>query len=186
VVGPSGSGKTTLLNAVLGAVTPDAGSIRVNGVDVARCGRKEIARLRANVIGVVFQHGELIGELTPVQNVVLPALIAGRDKELSITRAIELLDSLGVPTGRTAVDQLSGGERQRTALARALINEPAVILADEPTGSLDSETRDSVAQILFSAPAIWGCGLIVVTHDDTVAARADSVLNISPIAHAHV
>lgn len=185
VVGPSGVGKTTVLNCVLGTVRPTAGVVRVDGVDVAGLRRAALASLRAERIGVVFQHGELLGELTPVENVALPALIAGRPRDEAVTRATALLTSLGVPTERAAADQLSGGERQRTALARALVNEPAVVLADEPTGSLDPRTRDDVADVLFDAPGRWGCGLLVVTHDPAIAARADRVVNLASTIVAH-
>lgn len=179
IVGASGVGKTTVLNCVLGTVRPTAGAVRVDGTDVIGLRARELAALRAERLGVVFQHGELLGELTPVENVALPALIAGRPRDEAVMRATALLTSLGVPTDRDAADQLSGGERQRTALARALINEPVVVLADEPTGALDPATRDDVADVLFSAPARWGCGLLVVTHDPAVAARADRVVTLS-------
>lgn len=186
VIGESGAGKTTLLNTILGTVRPDAGSIVVDGQEVVGLKHARLARLRADSIGIVFQHGELLGELTPVENVALPALIAGRPRESAVARASSLLDILGVPLDREMSDQLSGGERQRTALARALINEPALLLADEPTGSLDAYTRDRVADVLFEAPQRWGCGLVVVTHDRDVAARADRQVTLSTFSPAHV
>lgn len=186
VIGESGAGKTTLLNTILGTVRPDAGSIVVDGQEVVGLKHARLARLRADSIGIVFQHGELLGELTPVENVALPALIAGRPRESAVARASSLLDILGVPLDREMSDQLSGGERQRTALARALINEPALLLADEPTGSLDADTRDRVADVLFEAPQRWGCGLVVVTHDRDVAARADRQVTLSTFSPAHV
>ena len=182
LVGPSGSGKTSVLNAVLGTLRLRAGSIRVEGTEVVGLGGRALARLRAELLGVVFQHGELLGELKPVENVALPALIAGHPRAESVERATALLNRLGVPPNREATDQLSGGERQRTALARALINRPAVVLADEPTGSLDPATRDAVADLLFGAPREWGCGLVVVTHDAEVAARADRVVSLAGAA----
>lgn len=178
IVGPSGTGKTTLLNCVLGTVRPQGGRVLVAGQDVSRLDQARLARLRAEHLGVVFQHGELLGELTPVENVALPALIVGRPREQAVARATELLEAFGVPTDRDVTDHLSGGERQRTALARALVNEPTLVLADEPTGSLDPAIRDRVADILFDTPARWNCGLLVVTHDPLVSARADRVVHL--------
>ncbi|MHA7133150.1 ABC transporter ATP-binding protein [Oerskovia turbata] len=181
IVGPSGTGKTTLLNCVLGTVQPQSGRVLVAGHDVTGLSRSRLARLRAEHLGVVFQHGELLGELTPVENVALPALIVGRPREHAVARATELLESFGVPTDREATDHLSGGERQRTALARALVNEPSLVLADEPTGSLDPAIRDRVADILFDTPARRGCGLLVVTHDPLISARADRVVHLERV-----
>lgn len=179
IVGPSGAGKTSLLNCVLGTLRPRAGSIRVDGTEIVGLRGRDLARVRATKLGIVFQHGELLGELTPLENVALAALIAGGSRDDSVARATALLHDLGVPTDREAADQLSGGERQRTALARALINRPAIVLADEPTGSLDPATRDSVARLLFAAPQEWRCGLLVVTHDPEVAAHADRVVELA-------
>ncbi|MEV5508536.1 ABC transporter ATP-binding protein [Streptomyces orinoci] len=178
VVGPSGSGKSTLLGCVLGLMRPSSGSVEVGGRDIVRMRRRELERQRSNYMGVVFQFGELLPELTPVENVALAALLAGTKADEACRRAEKLLDELGVPHGGAATLQLSGGERQRTALARALINEPALLLADEPTGALDSDTRDSVADLLFSLPGRWGCALVVVTHDGQVAERADHCLEL--------
>lgn len=176
IVGPSGTGKTTLLHCILGTIRPRSGRLLVAGQDVSALNQASLARLRAEHLGVVFQHGELLGELTPVENVALPALILGRPRDEAVARATELLEALGVPTDRKVTDHLSGGERQRTALARALVNEPTLVLADEPTGSLDPEIRDRVADILFDVPGRWGCGLVVVTHDPAVSARADRIV----------
>lgn len=183
LVGPSGSGKTTLLNAVLGVVATASGTVRVSGADVLRASRSDLARIRALSIGIVFQHGELVGELSPLENVALPALIAGSDRSVAVGAAAQLLADLEVPVERASADQLSGGERQRTALARALINRPALILADEPTGALDPDTRSRVAEVVFSAPKRWHCGLLVVTHDPAIAQRADRVVQLAGIAH---
>ena len=181
IVGPSGTGKTTLLNCVLGTVRPLSGRALVAGHDVTRLSRSRLARLRAEHLGVVFQHGELLGELPPVENVARPALIAGRPREHAAARATELLEAFGVPTDREATDHLSGGERQRTALARALVNEPTLVLADEPTGSLDPAIRDRVADVLFDTPARRECGLLVVTHDPFISARADRVVHLERV-----
>lgn len=184
LVGPSGLGKTTLLNTVIGAVPAAEGSILVVGHEVVGATPSALAEVRGQDIGIVFQHGELIGELSPVENVALPALIAGRTREEAVATATELLTVLGVPLGRDSADELSGGERQRTALARALVNRPGLVLADEPTGALDPATRDRVAEVIFAAPRTWGCGLLVVTHDAEVAARADLVVDLADLTAA--
>ncbi|WP_171166443.1 ABC transporter ATP-binding protein [Streptomyces sp. I05A-00742] len=172
IVGPSGSGKSTLLGCLLGLVRPSAGVVRIVGRDIVRMHRRALELHRSRHMGVVFQFGELLPELTPVENVALAALLAGGRPEHVYGRARRLLDDLGVPEAVTTA-QLSGGERQRAAVARALINEPTVLLADEPTGALDAATRDSVASVLFDVPRRWGCALVVVTHDDVIAQSAD-------------
>ncbi|MEU2870781.1 ABC transporter ATP-binding protein [Streptomyces olivoreticuli] len=178
VVGASGSGKSTLLGCVLGLVRPSAGVITVAGSDIGRMRQRELERHRSRHMGVVFQFGELLPELTPVENVALAALLSGVETNQSYRRAEVLLSELGVPHADAPTVQLSGGERQRTAVARALINEPALLLADEPTGALDSATRDSVTDLLFDVPRRWGCALVVVTHDDAVARRADRCMEL--------
>lgn len=178
VVGPSGSGKSTLLGCVLGLIRPDSGVVAVCGTDLVSSRTRTVERLRGSAMGVVFQFGELLPELTPVENVALGALLAGVPAAESYRRATELLAELGVPLAETPTNRLSGGERQRTAVARALINRPALLLADEPTGALDVRTRDGVADLLYELPARWNCALVVVTHDLTVAARADRCLQL--------
>lgn len=178
VTGPSGSGKSTLLMCLLGLAQPKGGRIIIAGQDITRMRVARIAKHRRDAIGMVFQFAELLPELSPVENVALAALLAGRGRKDAFHRAEELLDELGVPSHGTATADLSGGERQRAAVARALINEPALLLADEPTGALDEENRDSVGTLLFSLPKRWNCGLLVVTHDHTVAARADEHLEL--------
>lgn len=179
VTGPSGSGKSTLLSCVLGLIKPDGGAVTVTGTPMTGLRQAGLARLRAQSIGMVFQFGELLPELSPLDNVYLAALLArgGRGSEVR-ERAQRLLDELGVPRAATS-QELSGGERQRTAVARALINEPALLLADEPTGALDSEARDRTAELLFDLPRQYACGLLVVTHDPGIAARADRTLHLS-------
>ncbi|QES49068.1 ABC transporter ATP-binding protein [Streptomyces venezuelae] len=178
VTGPSGSGKSTLLSCVLGLIAPDKGTITVTGTETTRLRTSQRARLRAQSIGMVFQFGELLPELSPLDNVVLAALLARRSRHDVRDRAQRLLDDLGVPRAATS-QELSGGERQRTAVARALINEPALLLADEPTGALDTETRDRTAQLLFDLPRQYSCGLLLVTHDPGIAARADRTLHLT-------
>jgi ABC-type lipoprotein export system ATPase subunit len=178
VVGPSGSGKSTLLSCALGLVRPAAGTVEVVGADILTMRRRALERHRARNIGVVFQFGELLPELTPVENVALAALLGGAGTKDAYERAERLLAELGVPATEVPTGRLSGGERQRAAVARALVNEPALLLADEPTGALDHRTRDSVAELLFSVPERWGCALVVVTHDLSIAQRADRCLEL--------
>ncbi len=173
LTGPSGSGKTSLLSAILGQV-PHEGSIKVGGTVVTPSTGSAIRRDR---LGVVFQHAELLEELSPLENIALGALIAGMNRTDAEREAAVWMDRLGVLAAPTS-DTLSGGERQRVALARALIKRPMLVLADEPTGALDAETRDHVADLLFATAAQENCALLLVTHDETVAARAQQVLRI--------
>ncbi|MCX4772000.1 Lipoprotein-releasing system ATP-binding protein LolD [Streptomyces sp. ADI92-24] len=173
VTGPSGSGKSTLLMCILGLIKPQAGTISAGGMDITRVGSARLAQARRKTLSMVFQFGELLPELSPVENVALPVLLDGGRHQEAYRRAEELLGDLGVPTGSTPTGMLSGGERQRTAVARALITEPAVLLADEPTGALDPEAKEGVATLLFTAARDRGCALLVVTHDLSVAERAD-------------
>jgi lipoprotein-releasing system ATP-binding protein len=179
VTGPSGSGKSTLLSLVLGLVVTGKGQVTVAGRDMSALRGKRLARHRAQHLSMVFQFGELLPELSPVENVALAALLAGEPRDSAYERASALLHEVGVSGTTATTGELSGGERQRTAVARALMNKPSLILADEPTGSLDTATRSMVADLLFSLPERWGCGLLVVTHDPSVAARADRRLSLS-------
>jgi len=182
IVGPSGAGKTTLLNCIAGIVKPTEGTIAIHGIRVDSANASKLNFIRSNLLGIVFQSGELISELSPVENVALPALIGGGAAGLSTSKALALLEMVGVPPSRNSVNQLSGGERQRTAFARAIINDPALILADEPTGSLDPATRDHVADIFFALPQQQNCGALIVTHDLEVAARANRTINLGEFA----
>ncbi|ANW20333.1 ABC transporter ATP-binding protein [Streptomyces clavuligerus] len=173
VTGPSGSGKSTLLMCILGLVKPQAGTIVAGGREITGLGSAQLAKVRRETLGMVFQFGELLPELSPVENVALPVLLDGGDHRAAYRRAEELLDELGVPVGSTPTGMLSGGERQRTAVARALITEPDVLLADEPTGALDPEAKEGMARLLFTSARDRGCALLLVTHDPTVAGRAD-------------
>ncbi|MFE9402289.1 ABC transporter ATP-binding protein [Streptomyces sp. NPDC006530] len=173
VVGPSGSGKSTLLGCLMGLIRPSGGSVRVAGSEITKMRQRVLERHRSKHMGVVFQFGELLPELSPVENVALAALLGGTGARQAYQRAEEILGELNVPHREVPTMRLSGGERQRTAVARALINEPSVLLADEPTGALDTGTRDSVADVLFAVAKDRGCALVVVTHDAEVAGRAD-------------
>lgn len=174
ITGPSGAGKTTLLMCLAGLVKPIRGHVHVNGQEIT--GRKpaQQARIRLRHIGIVYQFGELMPELTPLENVALPAQLAGSATFSAEQRAAELLQELGLDgVGSTPTSALSGGERQRVGIARALINKPAMILADEPTGSLDRTAGERVADVFFQLPQRHGCAVIVVTHNPRIAARAD-------------
>lgn len=173
VTGPSGSGKSTLLMCVLGLIKPQAGTITAGGREITGLGSARLAQARRDTLGMVFQFGELLPELSPVENVALPVLLDGGRHQDAYRRAEELLGELGVPFGSTPTGMLSGGERQRTAVARALITEPAVLLADEPTGALDPEAKEGVARLLFTTARDRNCALLLVTHDPSVAERAD-------------
>jgi ABC-type lipoprotein export system ATPase subunit len=177
VVGPSGSGKTTLLQLLGGLDRPTAGSVRFEGRDLAQLGDRELSRLRLATFGFVFQQFNLIPTLTAVQNVeVALAPNGGRERRAS---ALRLLDSVGLAGRASHVpSRLSGGEQQRVAIARALANEPHVLLADEPTGNLDSETGAEIIDLLMALTAEGSRTVVVVTHDADIAARAGRVIRM--------
>ncbi|GAC1667616.1 MAG: ABC transporter ATP-binding protein [Candidatus Limnocylindrales bacterium] len=174
VEGPSGSGKTTLLGLLAGLEPPDEGSISVLGHDLGRLSGAERARLRQRRIGIVFQSFGLIASLSVVDNVGLPLLLAGVADGERRTRALGVLEEVGLGSAaENRVDELSGGERQRVGVARALAIEPALILADEPTGSLDEDNAAGVLELLRDAVRRRGASLVLVTHDPASAALAD-------------
>ncbi|MTG90954.1 ATP-binding cassette domain-containing protein [Cellulosimicrobium sp. BIT-GX5] len=177
IMGRSGSGKTTLLSCLLGLITPQVGEIHLGATALSGQGRRDLARVRSETVGTVFQHSELVSELTAEENVALPALMNPRTKAGALDRARTLLADLAVPTQTRARD-LSGGEAQRTALARALINSPSILLADEPTGALDTELRDRASALLFDLARINNCALILVTHDPLLAGRAGTTYHL--------
>ena len=178
VMGPSGSGKSTLLSVCLGMLRPTSGVVKVAGTDIGRLRGRRLAQHRSATTGMVFQFGELLPELTPLDNVALPALMARQSRGEAYERAADLMARLGLKITDTPTADLSGGERQRVAVARAMINSPQLIMADEPTGSLDDENRGLVADYLFDLPRRSGCGLLVVTHDVDVASQADRCLTL--------
>ncbi|QOC94973.1 ABC transporter ATP-binding protein [Micromonospora craniellae] len=179
IVGPSGTGKTTLLMCLAGILPIKAGRVRIAGQDLTAAKGRDRAGLRLREIGLIYQFGELLPELSPIDNVTLPALLAGIRRKEAYGRARRLLTELEVETlSEAPTALLSGGERQRVAVARALVTEPTVVLADEPTGSLDPASTELVANLLFGLPETHGCALVVVTHNDRVAARADSVFRL--------
>jgi len=175
VTGASGTGKSTLLATILGLSAPLAGRVLVSGSDMCVLSAREQAAVRRAHIGIVFQEGELIDELTACENVAISFMLAGEQGD-AMERARRELIGFGVPPDTRAVN-LSGGERQRTAVARALSSTPALVLADEPTGSLDTGTRDLVADDLFQRSR-ESSALLVVTHDPTIAQRADNVISL--------
>jgi putative ABC transport system ATP-binding protein len=172
LMGPSGCGKSTLLNLVAGLDVPDEGTIMVAGEQVTGRSEDDLARMRRRHIGIVFQFFNLLEGMTVLENVALPGLIAGRKRRMAETRARDLLDLLGIgDKGSSLPGVLSGGQRQRLAIARALANEPTLLLADEPTGALDSEGGAEVIELLRRLHAS-GQTVILVTHDEDVAASA--------------
>jgi ABC-type lipoprotein export system ATPase subunit len=178
VMGPSGCGKSTLLHLLGGLDRPSGGEVWLDGARIDGLGEKSLARLRRSAIGFVFQAFHLMEELTAVENIELSALLAGRSPRESRRRAAELLDRVGLGgRARSLPSELSGGQRQRVAVARALVNEPAVVLADEPTGNLDSAATLDVLQ-LFDDLHRAGQTLIIVTHDARIEATADRLLTM--------
>ena len=178
LMGPSGCGKSTLLNLVAGLDTPDEGEISVAGEMVTGRGEDDLARLRRRHIGLVFQFFNLLEGMTVLENVALPAVIAGRRRKMAETRARDLLDLLGISDKAGALPGvLSGGQRQRLAIARALANEPTLLLADEPTGALDSEGGEEIIELLRRLHA-GGQTIVMVTHDPGVAAAAGRVIRM--------
>ncbi|HEY2812519.1 MAG TPA: ABC transporter ATP-binding protein [Acidimicrobiales bacterium] len=178
VMGPSGCGKSTLLNLVAGLDTADEGTISVAGDDVTGQSEDALSRLRRRHIGIVFQFFNLLDGMTVLENVALPAIVAGAKRRRAETRARDLLDLLGLgDKTKAAPGVLSGGQRQRLAIARALANEPTLLLADEPTGALDSEGGQEVME-LFHRLHQSGQTIIVVTHADDVAAIAERLVRM--------
>ncbi len=178
LMGPSGCGKSTLLNLVAGLDVPDEGTITVAGEQVTGRSEDDLARMRRRHIGIVFQFFNLLEGMTVLENVALPALIAGRKRRMAETRARDLLDLLGIgDKGGSLPGVLSGGQRQRLAIARALANEPTLLLADEPTGALDSEGGAEVIELLRRLHA-GGQTVILVTHDADVAAAAQRLVRM--------
>ncbi len=179
IVGPSGAGKTTLLQ-ILGTLdNPDTGSVIYNGRDVTSLSPKQISRFRNSSIGFVFQFHQLLPEFSALENVCIPAFIAGKGKQEAEERAKELLGYLKL-TDRLEhkPSELSGGEQQRVAVARALVNNPSVILADEPSGNLDSDNKRELHRLFFDLRDKFGQTIIIVTHDRELAGMSDRIIEI--------
>ena len=179
IVGASGAGKTTLLQLLGTLLRPDSGHIFYDDVDVSTLDEKALSRFRNRNVGFVFQFHNLLPEFTALENVCMPALIAGRTMEEASAEAMKLLDFLNV-TARAnhKPAQLSGGEQQRFAVARALINNPAIILADEPSGSLDSKNKEELHQLFFDLRDKFGQTFVIVTHDEALSQITDRTIHI--------
>lgn len=179
VVGPSGAGKTTLLQIMGTLERPDTGSVRIEGQELTRLGDKELSHFRNQRIGFVFQFHQLLPEFTALENVMIPGLIARRGSKELTARAKELLDFLSL-SGRMGhkPSELSGGERQRVAVARALINRPAVVLADEPSGSLDTRNKEELHRLFFRLRDELGQTFVIVTHDEALARLTDRTIRL--------
>lgn len=179
IVGPSGAGKTTLLQIIGTLDRPDGGQVTYDGVDVLGLKGKDLAQFRNRNIGFVFQFHQLLPEFTMLENVAIPALIGGAKREVAFDRARKLLEYLKLADRLDhKPSQLSGGERQRVAVARALVNQPKVILADEPSGSLDTVNKQALHQLFFQLRDEMQQTFVIVTHDETLANEADRVLRM--------
>jgi lipoprotein-releasing system ATP-binding protein len=179
IIGPSGAGKSTLLQIIGTLSQPDSGEVIINDNKVLQMKEKELAHFRNQHIGFVFQFHQLLPEFTAMENIIIPALIAHKSKEEAEEEAAKLLDFLKISDRAShRPNELSGGERQRVAVARALINHPDVILADEPSGSLDSANKEELHRLFFNLRDQFGQTLVIVTHDHDLAAISDRVINM--------
>ena len=179
IVGPSGAGKTTLLQIIGTLDRPDSGTVYVDSVDVTTLSQKKLADFRNRHIGFVFQFHQLLPEFTAIENIMIPAYIAGTSKKAAKERATELLQFMGLSDrANHKPNELSGGEKQRVAVARALINQPAVILADEPSGSLDSQNKEELHKLFFDLREQYGQTFVIVTHDEQLASITDRTIHL--------
>ena len=179
IVGPSGAGKTTLLQIIGTLDKPDAGTICIDGIDVSSLSTRKLSDFRNQHIGFVFQFHQLLPEFTALENIMIPAYIAGKNNSEAKQRALELLAFMGLSDrAHHKPAELSGGEKQRVAVARALVNKPAVILADEPSGSLDSKNKAELHQLFFDLRDKFGQTFVIVTHDEGLAAITDRTIHM--------
>jgi putative ABC transport system ATP-binding protein len=179
VMGPSGCGKSTLLHLVGGLDQPSSGKVKVSGIDLSALNDKEMTELRLKKIGFIFQFFNLIPVLSGIENAALPLVLAGVKPAQANKKAVEWLQKAGIYERRNhRPDQLSGGQQQRVAVARALASEPDLILADEPTGNLDTKAGDEIAALLRQAAKEWGRTVLMVTHDTHIAAFADRIISL--------
>ncbi len=179
IVGASGAGKSTLLHIIGTLSKPDSGRVIIDGTDVLSLSDKELARFRNTRIGFVFQAHHLLPEFTALENVMIPALIAGKSRKEASWDAFELLGQLGLAERvNHKPSELSGGEQQRVAIARALVNRPAVLFADEPSGNLDSKNKGELHRLFFDLRDRYGITIIIVTHDKELAALSDRTLEM--------
>ena len=179
IVGPSGAGKTTLLQIIGTLDRPDSGEVIVDGIDTSRLSTKKLSDFRNQHLGFVFQFHQLLPEFTAVENIMIPAYIAGVSRKQARKRAEELLDFMNLSDRAThKPNELSGGEKQRVAVARTLVNNPAVILADEPSGSLDTKNKEELHQLFFDLRDQFGQTFVIVTHDEALAAITDRTIHL--------
>lgn len=179
IVGPSGAGKTTLLQIMGTLDRPDSGQVWLNGTDVSRMKEKELSAFRNREIGFVFQFHQLLPEFTALENVMIPALIQGVSSSTARKSAMEMLDFLGLSSRVSHKPaELSGGEKQRVAVARALVNHPLVILADEPSGSLDTQNKEELHRLFFDLRDKLGQTFVIVTHDEDLASKTDRTIHL--------
>ncbi len=179
IVGPSGAGKTTLLQIIGTLDKPDAGTICIDGIDVSSLSTRKLSDFRNQHIGFVFQFHQLLPEFTALENIMIPAYIAGKSNSEAKQRALELLAFMGLSDrAHHKPAELSGGEKQRVAVARALVNKPTVILADEPSGSLDSKNKAELHQLFFDLRDKFGQTFVIVTHDEGLAAITDRTIHM--------
>ena len=179
IVGPSGAGKTTLLQIMGTLDRPDEGEVIIDGENVSRLSATKIAHFRNKNIGFVFQFHQLLPEFTALENVMIPALIGGTSKKEARQRAQELLDFMGLADrAEHKPNQLSGGEKQRVAVARALVNHPAVVFADEPSGSLDTHNKEELHRLFFDLRDPMGQTFVIVTHDEALASQTDRTIHM--------
>ncbi|EFV03741.1 MAG: ABC transporter ATP-binding protein [Prevotella salivae] len=179
IVGPSGAGKTTLLQIIGTLDKPDSGTICLDGIDVNKLSTRKLSDFRNQHIGFVFQFHQLLPEFTALENIMIPAYIAGKSNSEAKQRALELLEFMGLSDrANHKPAELSGGEKQRVAVARALVNKPAVILADEPSGSLDSKNKAELHQLFFDLRDKFGQTFVIVTHDEGLAAITDRTIHM--------
>ena len=179
IIGPSGAGKTTLLQIMGTLDRPDSGSVVVDSVDVSSLKQKKLSDFRNLHVGFVFQFHQLLPEFTAIENIMIPAFIAGKSPKEAKQRAMELLDFMALSDRAThKPNELSGGEKQRVAVARALVNNPAVILADEPSGSLDTKNKTELHQLFFDLRDKFGQTFVIVTHDEQLASITDRTIHM--------
>lgn len=179
IVGPSGAGKTTLLQIMGTLDRPDEGEVIIDGENVSRLSATKIAHFRNKNIGFVFQFHQLLPEFTALENVMIPALIGGTGKKEARQRAQELLDFMGLADrAEHKPNHLSGGEKQRVAVARALVNHPAVVFADEPSGSLDTHNKEELHRLFFDLRDRMGQTFVIVTHDEALASQTDRTIHM--------
>ncbi len=179
IVGPSGAGKTTLLQIMGTLDRPDSGQTLIDGQEVSRLNETRLARFRNRHIGFVFQFHQLLPEFTALENIMIPAFIGGTGRREAQQRAIELLRFMGLEERAThKPNELSGGEKQRVAVARALVNNPDVVMADEPSGSLDSQNKEELHRLFFDLRDRFGQTFVIVTHDESLAATTDRTIHM--------